>query len=159
MRRIGFTGHQGLTHETELLISLAIGAEIETRSPPVLGISSLAEGADQIFSREVIRRGGSLIAVIPSAGYETTFGAGGARESYRELLAQAGEVVSMPFEAPGEPAFWAAGRRVVELADEVFAVWDGAPAGGLGGTADIVDYARSRGVPVTVLWPDGSSRR
>jgi len=38
------------------------------------------------------------------------------------------------------------------------AVWDGKPARGVGGTADIVSYARQKGVPVAVLWPDGAAR-
>lgn len=29
---------------------------------------------------------------------------------------------------------------------------------GLRGTADVVTYARQRGVPVTVIWPEGASR-
>jgi hypothetical protein len=64
----------------------------------------------------------------------------------------------MPYSAPGEEAFWAAGKRVVELSDEIFAVWDGRKAGGLGGTADVVAFARKKGVPVTIIWPTGSSR-
>jgi spore coat protein U-like protein len=29
---------------------------------------------------------------------------------------------------------------------------------GLRGTADVVTYARQRGVPVTVIWPQGATR-
>jgi hypothetical protein len=29
---------------------------------------------------------------------------------------------------------------------------------GLGGIADVVAYARQRGVPVRVIWPEGASR-
>jgi len=43
-------------------------------------------------------------------------------------------------------------------ADRLFAVWDGQPARGYGGTADVVAEARQRGVPVTVIWPEGASR-
>jgi hypothetical protein len=35
------------------------------------------------------------------------------------------------------------------------AMWDGAPSGGHGGTADA---ARKRGISVTVIWPDGAER-
>ena len=38
------------------------------------------------------------------------------------------------------------------------AVWDGQPARGLGGTADVVAYARQRGVPMEVIWPQGATR-
>jgi hypothetical protein len=41
-----------------------------------------------------------------------------------------------------------------------WAVWDGQPSGGLGGTADVVAaYAREWGVPVEVVWPEGCEPR
>jgi hypothetical protein len=45
-------------------------------------------------------------------------------------------------------------RRV----DELFSVWDGLPARGFAGTADVVAHARRRGIEVCVLWPPGSRR-
>ena len=53
---------------------------------------------------------------------------------------------------------WAAGKAIAERSDLVLAVWDGRPAGGLGGTADVVKYARERGTTVAVIWPDGCAR-
>ncbi len=44
------------------------------------------------------------------------------------------------------------------MADELWALWDGKPARAYGGTADVVAYARDRGVPVRVIWPDGARR-
>ncbi|MFE3754360.1 hypothetical protein ACFXO9_08640 [Nocardia tengchongensis] len=32
------------------------------------------------------------------------------------------------------------------------------PARGFGGTADVVATAHARGLPVTVLWPEGAER-
>jgi len=32
------------------------------------------------------------------------------------------------------------------------------PARGYGGTADVVAEARQRGVPLTIIWPEGASR-
>jgi len=43
-------------------------------------------------------------------------------------------------------------------ADELLAAWDGKPARGYGGTADVVDAARDQGIPVTVVWPTGAMR-
>jgi hypothetical protein len=42
--------------------------------------------------------------------------------------------------------------------DRLLAVWDGRPARGVGGTADIVEYARLSRVPVDIIWPSGASR-
>lgn len=44
------------------------------------------------------------------------------------------------------------------LVDRLIAVWDGRPARGYGGTADLVAYARGLGVPVQVLWLAGAVR-
>jgi hypothetical protein len=157
MRQIGITGHQGLRSDTATLVSDALRAELEKRGP-VRGITSLAEGADQIFAKEIIRQGGALIVVIPSADYETTFDTPEALGQYHDLRQSAKEIIELDFGAPGEEAYWAAGKRVVDLSDELFAVWDGEPSGGLGGTADVVGHARRHDVPVSVIWPAGSTR-
>ena len=47
-----------------------------------------------------------------------------------------------------------ASRAMLARADHLFAVWDGKPARGYGGTADVVAEARQRGVPVTAIWPE-----
>jgi hypothetical protein len=39
------------------------------------------------------------------------------------------------------------GKVVVDRAEVLIAVWDGLPARGLGGTADVVAYAGSAGCP------------
>jgi hypothetical protein len=52
----------------------------------------------------------------------------------------------------------AASRLMIDTADELLAVWDGQPARGHGGTADVVAYARSHGKPVHVIWPAGAER-
>ncbi|MEV5731635.1 hypothetical protein AB0N50_38930 [Streptomyces pharetrae] len=47
---------------------------------------------------------------------------------------------------------------LVGVVDELLAVWDGKPARGYGGTADVVAYAQRQGTAVRVLWPQGASR-
>ena len=155
--RLGITGHQGLDSATAALVKEAIAQELAARGA-VRGIGSLAEGADQIFAEAVLRGGGSLTAIIPSAGYERAFSDDRGRERYRSLRERSAEIIEMPFQAPSDEAYWAAGQKVVQLCEELLAIWDGQPAGGLGGTADVVAYARERNVPVTVIWPEGSSR-
>ena len=48
--------------------------------------------------------------------------------------------------------------EMLKDADLLIAVWDGLPARGLGGTADVVAYARDHGIPVSVIWPEGARR-
>jgi hypothetical protein len=124
----------------------------------VTGICSLAAGSDQLFARKIIESGNGLSVVVPCKGYETTFEADG-REEYRQLLAAAAHTETLDFDAPSEQAFFAAGKKVVEDCDELIAVWDGEVARGLGGTADVIGYARELGKRVLVLWPEGVSRQ
>jgi hypothetical protein len=157
MTRVGITGHRDLRHVTHRLVRAAVAAEL-TAYRPLHGISSLAEGADQIFAEQVLEARGALTAVIPSAGYAATFRTVVGRALYRNLRGRATEVIELPFPGPSEDAYWAAGRQVVCLSDVLLAVWDGAPSGGVGGTADVVAFAGERGIPTTVLWPPGSRR-
>jgi hypothetical protein len=57
-----------------------------------------------------------------------------------------------------EQAHMEASRAMLDRAERLFAVWDGKPARGYGGTADVVAEAQARGIPVTVIWPEGASR-
>jgi hypothetical protein len=68
-------------------------------------------------------------------------------------------VERLPFVESTEQAHLAAGQAVVDRSERLVAVWDGKPARGIGGTADIVSYARQKGVPVIVLWPEGAMRQ
>ncbi|MBS1844264.1 MAG: hypothetical protein JST53_07585 [Actinobacteria bacterium] len=154
---MGITGHQGLDASTASAVSRALVAEL-SKVGALCGIGSLAEGADQLFAEETLRQGGSLVAVIPSARYETSFSGQQALDTYRRLLGRAETVIELGYDAPGEEAYWAAGKEVVNLSERMVAVWDGKPAGGLGGTADVVAFARLAGKPVDVIWPPGAGR-
>lgn len=157
MTRVGITGHRDLAGRTREAVAAALAAELAALRP-VDGVTSLAEGADQIFADEVLAAGGTLTAVIPCTGYERSFVTDGGAAAYRGLRARACEVIELDFGEPSDEAYWAAGRRVVELADALLAVWDGSPSGGVGGTADVVAFARERAVPTTVIWPAGARR-
>ncbi|WP_197978909.1 MULTISPECIES: hypothetical protein [unclassified Microbacterium] len=157
VERIGFTGHQGLTQQTETLVRNEIDRVLSSDAE-VVGLSSLAEGADQIFADLILKHGGILTAVIPSEDYDSTFDEAGLIR-YRRLLAMAESVIKMGNAESNEEAFWAAGRYVVENSDRIIAVWNGKPAAGLGGTADVVDYARKLGRKVSIVWPEGSERK
>jgi len=84
------------------------------------------------------------IAIIPSQGYETTFQKSEHLLNYRRLLQNAAEILTLNFEKPEERAFYEAGKQVVDYSDIILALWDGQPAKGLGGTGDVVEYARSK---------------
>jgi hypothetical protein len=65
----------------------------------------------------------------------------------------------MPHETANRQAYETANAEMLERADRLVAVWNGAPPGGKGGgTADVVLEARAAGIPVDVVWPAGAAR-
>ena len=122
------------------------------------GVSSLADGADQLFAAHVLAAGGTLEAVLPCAGYAGSLIADGSRARFEDLVRAAGD--GDHHALPGAQRAGVPRRRSGPgrpLRPPVRRV--GRPAGpGLGGTADVVAYARARGRPVTVLWIDGVHR-
>jgi hypothetical protein len=152
MTRVGVTGHQQLDDPASWAwVRTATDEELATMAPPLVAITALAIGADQLVARLVLRRGGKIHAVLPYADIERSFSPE-AVSAFRELAQQASVEV---LESPGtdEDAYLAAGYRVVDLSDVVIAVWNGRPAKGKGGTADIVAYALRKMVPIIHINP------
>jgi len=118
---------------------------------PLVVVTSLAIGADQLLAQLAIERGGRIYAILPFDDIERSFAPADILK-YRALVQHA-TVEVVPWAGTDENAYLAAGRRVVELSDLVFAVWDGKPAKGRGGTGDIVAYALARGVPIVHIDP------
>lgn len=144
---VGITGHQNIgTREQVEWVRMAFD-DLLVRHGAQRGLSSLAVGADQLFAEAIIAGGHSFEAVIPCADYENTFHADSARARFRELLSCAARIHELSFASPSEEAFLAAGRWIVAHCDLLFAVWNGLPARGLGGTADIVAAARLHARP------------
>lgn len=150
--RIGITGHQRLdSPATWSWVEQAIERQLNSAGRPLVGLTSLAIGTDQLFARLVLGQGGRVHAVIPFADYERTFDLE-SRKMYRYLLNLA-SVEVLNVDGTEEDAFLAAGKRVVDLSEVMIVVWDGRPPKGKGGTADIVHYAVKNGVATIHLNP------
>ena len=157
MRRIAISGHRGLTGPTAIMVDKAIRAALAGLTPDVTGVSCLADGADQIFARAVTDLGGALEVVIPAARYRAGLPEE-AQGEYDLLLSHAAAVRRLPFDESTPESHMAASELMTNEVDELFAVWDGKPSRGHGGTADVVAYAREHGIPVSVIWPEGAER-
>jgi hypothetical protein len=157
MRRIAISGHRGLPGATAALIRDAIDGALGEQPGPLTGLSCLADGADQVFARAVLDSGGRVEAVIPARKYRAGLPPQVLAE-YDALLARAAKVDEMAFTESTAESHMAASEFMIRGADELWAVWDGQPARGYGGTADVVAHARSKGIPVRVIWPEGARR-
>ena len=114
---------------------------------PLLASRRSQLGADQLFAQQILRRGGELRVVLPFPEYGDRF-TGADRTRYRRLLGLAVSAMVLPRSGSDEDCYMAAGRYIVDHCECLVAIWDGRPARGLGGTADVVAYAVRRAVPV-----------
>ena len=68
------------------------------------------------------------------------------------------QVTELRYATANEDANEAAGAWITEHCDQLIVVWDGHPARGKGGNADVVARARQLGRSVRVVRPPGAER-
>jgi hypothetical protein len=159
IRMVGFTGHAGLPPATVELVERELREKLAPyRGPELVGVSLLGPGCDQLFARIILELGGNLCVVVPAKRYREQFTDPQAQQTYDQLYRQCAYFEELEYLDSTEEAHMAAGRVVVEQCTWLLAVWDGKPSKGLGGTADVVAYARERVIPVEVIWPEGATR-
>lgn len=168
---LGITGHRALDVDSRERLASALDAlfvrvkvkvaeigrthaDIFGEGAPILNlVSALAEGADQIAAEAALDHGFVLHALLPfdREAYARDF-AGAALERFDALLARAGSVWALPSSrAIGSRGYVLAGEATIAQCDVLIAAWDGGEARGPGGTAEIVEAAVRRGVPVIHL--------
>lgn len=127
---------------------------------PLVVVSALAEGGDQLVAHEALAAGARLVAPLPLPPdmYVEDFSSAAVRTGF-ELLCSQAEVVLLPqlmgqprqmIGAPGEPRdrqYAKAGVYIASHCHILLAIWDGKASGRLGGTAQIVKYHLSGIVP------------
>ncbi|WP_405842400.1 hypothetical protein [Streptomyces sp. NBC_01518] len=156
--RIGITGHRGLSGEVERKVRALIEEAVTSYgNTGLVGVSCIADGPDVWFARAVLDHGGQLEVVVPARQYRAGLLVWH-HPDYDDLLHRATQVHHTGLDVSGPHAYMAGSELLVDKVDTLLAVWDGRPARGYGGTADVVTYARRHDVPVTVLWPEGATR-
>ncbi|MEU6860432.1 hypothetical protein AB0B28_16375 [Glycomyces sp. NPDC046736] len=156
--RIGITGHMNLTPATVDLVRAALKSALAGIEPSELvGVSCLAEGADAIFAQAVLDSGGRLEALLPAPDYRDTRVSQAHLPTFDALVAQAHETRYIA-DASSMQVYAEANTFMIESVDVLYAVWDGQASSKTGGTADAVAMARTREVPVKIIWPQGSER-
>lgn len=160
---IGVTGHRFLTELDEVTAGVDRALhriEAAFDAPPTAVISLLAQGADRLVVQRVLTRcpAAELIVPLPlpQADYVTDFPSLESRDVFLDLLSRADRVITLPTSPSRDEAYAAAGRYVLDHSDVLVAVWDGKPAQGTGGTAEIVAEARNRGHPLA--WVHAGNR-
>lgn len=159
---IGITGHRVYPNQVQIegLVRNEV-KNLNSRHNIVNVVSPLAEGADRMVARVVLELTDDirLIAPIPFAvdEYKKDFQTESSREEFDSLLAKSHLILLNDFISPkNEPIYDEnrnllyknVGKYVVDHCDVLFAIWDGNTANGVGGTADIVEYAIKQSVEV-----------
>ncbi|MFG3133641.1 hypothetical protein ACGFZU_38840 [Streptomyces tendae] len=156
--RVGITGHRGLNTDVEKKVRAFLTDRIRQHDPAELvGVSCIADGPDSWFAESVLRHGGRLEVVVPATEYRKGL-PDWHHPVYDWLISRAADIHHTGMTESTSEAHQAGSEILVGLVDELMAVWDGKPARGYGGTADVVAYAERTGIPVQVLWPDGADR-
>src|SRR5579859_2679938 len=148
--RIGVSGHQQIGDETTIEFVLQQMHELLSKfqrlrrehDQNIIAYSSLAVGADRLFVKTALALNIPVEVIIPCSNYPDTYGSSEIREEYHDLLSRCQQVHVLPFQNCSEDAYLAAGHWIVDHTDLMILVWNGFPAGGKGGTADIASYAR-----------------
>lgn len=157
MKKIAITGHRNLLESKEVRNQIAYSlAYFKARYQNLEALSALAVGADTIFVEEAQKQDISTRYFLPFQleEYQKDFDET-QRQTLQDLLEyQPFEVVApLKTDAADErnEAYLAVGKRLVDEADIVLAVWDEQPAAGKGGTGDVVAYARQQGKEIHII--------
>lgn len=160
--RVGVSGHRLLADPSAVAAAVDQALDRVGAGHDLVAVSSLAEGADRIVAARVLARGGRLEVVLPlpADDYATDFADAGSRDEFAALVAVADRVSVVPPD-PADPsreaAYARAGSAVLDACDVLLALWDGAPAHGRGGTAEVVAEARDAGRRVEVITVERAS--
>lgn len=139
----------------------AAAAQVQSEYPTATGagepirriVSALAEGSDRIVAERAIGAGYELACPLPFAReeYARDFADEASRLQFANLLERAKSVTELHgWRAAPDIAYEFAGRVMLSQSDVVIAIWNGEPAGGQGGTGQMVREAIALGIPV--IW-------
>ncbi len=95
-------------------------------------------------------QGTKLTAILPMPidQYLMDFPSEEAKFEFHNLLDQAEEIIELPHPSSRDEAYAAVGKYLIDHCDLLIAIWDGQVAKGKGGTGEIIQIARERGLPL-----------
>lgn len=157
--RIGVTGHRTLASEQLIRESIKsvlgkLDKMLNLIPHTFMAVSPLAEGADRLAAKEILawpvsedmdKPGLEAVLPLPEADYLQDFETQESRDEFRELLALAKSTHILDKAESRETAYENVGHYVVDNCDFLITIWNGKPAAGKGGTAEIMDYSRNLG--------------
>ncbi len=154
---IAVVGHSGLTVPTLALIEEQLRTRLaDFARAGKAGLVRAGQGLPVTFGRAAREAGLSLVTVLPAHNGVPAGLTEPDREAAGELLLLSQQVRLLEYDPADRDACVGADELLLRSCAGLLAVWDGSPSDGRDATAHLVAYARSHGVDVEVLWPDGT---
>lgn len=150
---VGVTGHQTLGTKGNVAGICDLMTRIILNIHTSYGYTCLAIGADQLFARLLYENNIPYSVIIPCRGYHKFYKAKKDKKQFEYLLEKSALTIKLSFPKPTEESFYQAGKIVVDNSDLLLSIWNELPAKGLGGTADIVKYAKLTGKEIININP------
>ena len=160
---VGFTGHRRVADPERVRqqIAAALDSLLDHDKVEWLAVSSAAEGSDLIFAEEVLKQGlpWEVLLPLPLIDFKQDF-TEAVWPAVEKIFSRAADSRVVAQEGDREEAYLDCGIETVNACDVLIAIWDGEPARGPGGTADVVTFARELKRPLIVIDPEtGQERR
>jgi hypothetical protein len=151
---VGFTGHRHLAQPEVSARAIRSALESLRREVPGewIALSSVAGGGDQLFVQQARELGLSrhVILPLPRAEFARDFTPAD-WAAVEEMLAAADHVSTVSEYGDRKDSYLDCGIETVNGSDVLVALWDGNNSRGKGGTADVVEYAKSIGKPMVII--------
>jgi hypothetical protein len=148
---VGFTGHRKVPYETKSrqVIRDFLAQQKESHHGVMYGICSAAAGGDQLFGESCIELKIPLRILLPRPAeqFRADFDEASWQRSVHIMENAISVEVTGQYEARNEQ-FYDCGIQTVAESQLLVALWDGQPSRGVGGTQEIVSYARKTGHPI-----------
>ena len=148
---IGFTGHRKLPDETKCrkLLCDFLGQRKAAAPGMIYGVSSVAAGGDLLFGESCIQLEIPLLVLLPMPAeqFREDFDAATWARAER-VMSKAVSVEVTGGNQPRNDLYYECGIETVQQSRLLVALWDGEPSHGMGGTGDIISFAKELGRPV-----------
>jgi hypothetical protein len=148
---IGFTGHRKLPDEAKCREAIRrVLVAWKARVPGVVyGVSSAAAGGDLLFAETCIELNLPIrvFLPLPREQFRDDFDDPTWSRAERVLTSALSVEVTGVGQKPTE-RYYECGIETVQQSQLLIALWDGGPGHGMGGTADMVYFAKGQGRPI-----------
>jgi hypothetical protein len=156
---IAVVGHPDLTAPTLAMLEEELCRRLaEFARAGKTGLVRAGQGLPVAFGRAARAAGLALVTVLPSRNGVPEVLEPCDRKAAGELLLLSEQVRLLEYDPSDRGACVGADESLLRSCARLLAVWDGSPSHSWDATAYLVAFARSRGIDVEVLWPNGAGR-